>query len=387
MQKALPSLEKLQSTLPSLVAEAGARAVEFESARRLAPDFVAKLKHAGAYKILIPESSGGCGASLPQWFEILLRFAEADASTSWIVGHANICASIIYAAADPRLRDELLADADGCAAWSSVPHVKTVSEEADGIRISGSWSFVSGCTGATFVGGMVALSPGPDGEARMVAALAPIAQATIEETWDVMGLLGTGSHDVCFKDVLVPWHRTFPWPAGTARSAYPIAAVFPGSWFISIGAAATHLGLARRALDEARHTLRDKVDRYSGKAPIRNPATQRTLEAAEGLWFACRAGMREALTDIWDAALRGEAPTPDLKVQARVAAVTAAQRGAEIVRQAYDVAGTTAFRRTGVFQRLLRDASCLTHHVSSSLASYELTGRVRCGFDPISHRV
>ena len=31
-------------------------------------------------------------------------------------------------------------------------------------------------------------------------------------------------------------------------------AVFPGNvWFISICAAATHLGLARRALDEPRH--------------------------------------------------------------------------------------------------------------------------------------
>jgi alkylation response protein AidB-like acyl-CoA dehydrogenase len=338
-------------------------------------------------KIIVPESAGGLGASLPDWVEILLKLAEADASTSWVVGHANICAAIIYAAADPELRGAFFADPDAHAAWSSVPNIEVLEEVAGGLRISGSWSFVSGCTSATLVGGMVALPPGPDGQPRMITVLTPIEQAKVEETWEVMGLRGTGSHDIFFRDVVIPWSYTFPWPAGTARSDYPIAALYPGSWFISIGAAATHLGLARRALDEARRVLRGKVDRYSGKTPITNPATQRTLEAAEGLWFACRAGLREALNEIWDAALRGEAPSAELKVQARVATVTAVQRGAEIVRQAYDVAGTAAFRQSGVLQRLLRDASCLTHHVSSNMASYELTGRVRCGLDAISHRV
>ena len=74
-------------------------------------------------------------------------------------------------------------------------------------------------------------------------------------------------------------------------------------------------------------------------------------------------------------------------VNARVAAVTATQRGAEIVRAAYDVAGASAVRRTGVLQRLLRDASCLTHHVAVNQTSYELAGRVRSGIDPLSFRI
>ena len=105
-----------------------------------------------------------------------------------------------------------------------------------------------------------------------------------------MGLAGTGSHDVRFDDLLVPWHRTFPWPSGIAVSAYPAAVFVPGPWFIGIGAAATHLGLARRALDEARNELRGKVDRYTNDPLLEHSATLRNLEAAEGLWFACRAG-------------------------------------------------------------------------------------------------
>lgn len=386
LKSAKPTLHDLRAALPDLAAEAKDRATEFEAARKVTPDFVDKLKRVGGFKVLVPTDAGGLGASLPEWLEIAMTLAEADASTGWVNAHGNICAGIIYASADPRLRNEFFADPDALAAWSSVPRVEVV-EQTDGIRITGSWGFESGCTSATYVGGMVTLPPAADGMPRVVAALAPIGEARIEETWDTIGLAGTGSHDVHFNDVFVPWHRTFAWPAGRARSSFPAAAFVPGGWFIAMGASATHLGLARRTLDEARNELRGKTDRYARKPVIENPAVQRSLEAAEGLWFACRAGLREALGEVWTQAQRGEPVTVEATLAVKVAAVTATQRCAEVVRAAYDVAGSGAIRRAGTLQRLLRDASCLTHHVSSNLATYELTGRVRCGIDPLSFRI
>jgi len=216
-----------------------------------------------------------------------------------------------------------------------------------------------------------------------VVALVPVAQATIVDTWDPVGLGGTGSHDVRLDDVFVPRYRTFSWPASApaADAAYPARIFVPGIWFISNCAAATHLGLARRALDEARLEIRGKVERYSQQPLLQHPCTQRSLEAAEGLWWACRAGLREALRSVWDSALRGEPLSAEQRVNARVAAVTAVHRSAEVVRMAYDAAGASAVRRSGVLQRLLRDASCLTHHISVNLASYEQTGPVRSGVD------
>ena len=381
------SIETLRAALPELAGEARSRAGEFEQLRRIAPDFVDKLSRAGAFKILIPADAGGLAGSLTEFADIVIALAEADASTGWVCAHGNICGGLIYASAEPRLRDEFFADPGAYAAWSNLPRVR-VTEQQDGLRISGNWAFESGCTDATFVGGMVVLPPLADGQPpRLVVALAPAAEATIDETWDPVGLAGTGSHDVRFDDVLVPWHRTFPWPAGIAVSAYPVAVVVPGPWFIAIGAAGTHLGLARRALDEARNELRGKVDRYTNKPLLEHPSTQRSLEAAEGLWFACRAGLREALSSIWETALHGKPATAQQRIDARIAAVTAVQQGAQIVRAAYDASGASAVRRAGVMQRLLRDASCLTHHISSNVVSYELTGRVRCGIDDLNFRV
>ena len=387
MAASRPSLSELRAALPDLAAEARSRSVEFESLRRLAPDFIAKLKQAGVMRVLVPAEVGGYGASLTEMLEVLMTLAEADASTGWVCAHGNICAALIHASAEPRLCDEFFCDPAAYASWSNLPRVQVV-QRPDGLRISGSWGFESGCTGATFVGGMVVLPPVADGAApRMVTALAPISEARIEETWDPIGLAGTGSHDVHFDDVFVPWHRTFTWPFGVAVAPFPAAVVVGGGWFITIAAAATHLGLARRALDEARNELRGKVNRMTQRPLLENPATQRRLEAAEGLWLACRAGLREALTAVWDSGLRGESATTAQRLDVRVAGVTAVQRGTEIVREAYDASGASALRRSGALQRLLRDASCLTHHISSNLASYELTGRVRCNIDELSARI
>mgnify|MGYP001351029903 CR=1 FL=1 len=57
------SKEHLFQALPELAAEARTRAVEFEDNRQISVDFVAKLKQAGAYRILVAREQGGLGGS------------------------------------------------------------------------------------------------------------------------------------------------------------------------------------------------------------------------------------------------------------------------------------------------------------------------------------
>ena len=320
------SIGDLWSALPDLAAEARARSLEFEERRRLAPDFVDKLRRAGVFKVLIPADAGGLGGSLPQWLEIIMTLAEADASTGWVSAHGNICAGLIYASAEPRFRDEFFADPGAYAAWSNLPRVK-VKEQDRRDSHYGQLGFRVGmhCRHLRWGNGN-AVPARRRRAASNARGTGPRERGDNRGDVGSVGLAGTGSHDVHFDDVFVPWHRTFPWPSGIAVSAYPAAVFVPGTWFITIGAAATHLGLARRALDEARNELRGKTDRYTQRPLLEHPATQRSLEAAEGLWFACRAGMREALAAMWESGLRGEPATADMRINARVAAVTAVQK-------------------------------------------------------------
>ena len=97
--------------------------------------------------------------------------------------------------------------------------------------------------------------------------------------------------------------------------------------------------------------------------------------------------MEKALNDVWQNGLRGEALDQTLRIEMRLATVTAVHQCESIVRSVYDIAGASAIRRSGVLQQLYRDASCLTHHISTNRDSFEKVGRVRGGFDPLDFMV
>ncbi|MBN4046476.1 hypothetical protein JYU02_00590 [bacterium AH-315-P15] len=312
--------------------------------------------------------------------------AEADASTGWACAHGAITNVLLANIADQNFVAFFFADPNASAAWSNLPRVKAKEVEG-GLRITGRWGFETGCTAATYVGGMLPLPEKMGGEAsRLVVALAPVGEAAIDETWDPIGRAGTGSHDVVFNDVFVPWERIFDWPDSKPSFGYPTAIFVAGTWFISICAAATHLGLARRAIDEAHKELGGKLDRFSGEPVLAKPAILGPLEEAEGLLFACRAGMETALREVWECGLGGKPLDKELGLKIRLAAVTAVHQCAGIVRSVYDVAGASAIRRTGVLQRLYRDASCLIHHISVNRDSFQATGEARCGFDLVNSK-
>lgn len=380
-------LDMAHATFPTLVEEAQTRAREFEGARCIALDYVDRLKAAGLYRTLVARDQGGLGASPNDWLRIVAGLAYGDGSTGWTVAHGAICSALIANLGSDELLQEFFADPMASAAWSNQGKTET-REVPGGLRITGRWGFGTGCTAATHLGGMLRLAPGEGQQAaRFVVALARRDQARIDEVWDPVGLAGTGSHDIVFDDVFVPWSHVFTWPDCTPNSDRPTSVFVSGTWFITLGAAATHLGLARRALDEARQELRPKVDIYSRQPVLAKPAVLRPLEEAEGLLFAVQAGLEKALDEVWETACRGEPLGRDLRLRVRLAAVTAVHQCERIVRSTYDIAGAGAIRRSGALQRIYRDASCLTHHISANVDSFEITGRVRAGFDPLTFRM
>jgi alkylation response protein AidB-like acyl-CoA dehydrogenase len=230
----------------------------------------------------------------------------------------------------------------------------------------------------------------PDGEggtSRIVVALAPTDRVRIEKSWDPIGLAGTGSHKVVFDDIFVPDEQILDWPLGKPTAGYPTGIYVPGVWLIGTCAAATHIGVARHAIDEARQQLAGKTDRASGQPLMAKPNLLMTLEEAEGTVLAYRAGIETGLLRAWEAGLRGEPLDAELRVQLRIAAVTTTTECARVVRAVFDVSGAWAVHRSGVMQRLYRDAACLIHHISASRNGLETAGRVRASLDELTWRV
>ena len=80
-----------------------------------------------------------------------------------------------------------------------------------GWRLSGRWPFVTGGPAADeIVVGATVEGPRPR---PLCFCLVPAADVEILDTWDTVGLRGTGSHDIAVHDVFVPAER-----AGVVRS-------------------------------------------------------------------------------------------------------------------------------------------------------------------------
>ena len=151
------------------------------------------------------------------FIDVVSTLAEADRSTGWVAGHWALSGAFMQALASDTFLEEFLADPKSAMGTSNMPRVQL--EPADGgYRLSGRWAFASGCKAATFIGGDV---PVPDADApagfTSISMYAPADQGRIEETWDVVGLAGSGSHDIVLEDVFVPHERTFAWPDATPR--------------------------------------------------------------------------------------------------------------------------------------------------------------------------
>src|SRR5207253_2212904 len=91
---------------------------------------------------------------------------------------------------------------------SSYAPTGQIERDDGGYRVSGRWSFSSGCDHCqwVFLGGFVPVEAGqlPD----MRTFLLPRADYRIDDNWHVAGLKATGSKDIVVDGAFVPEHRT-----------------------------------------------------------------------------------------------------------------------------------------------------------------------------------
>jgi len=172
--------------------------------RQMSKEVVEALKECGFYKMLLPKKWGGTEHKPQAFFTEQMRIAEADMSTAWASGIIAVHAFQI-ALMSEKAQEEVYSSGPNTLASSSYNPVGAKAEMCEGgFMLSGRWGWSSGsehCTWA-LLGGVI---PG-DGYRTF---LVPRTQYIIEDTWNVMGLQGTGSNDVVIAEpIFVPEHRT-----------------------------------------------------------------------------------------------------------------------------------------------------------------------------------
>ncbi len=190
----------------------------------------------------------------------------------------------------------------------------------------------------------------------------------IEETWDQLGLRGSGSHDVVFEEVAIPldhavdlrapadWSRRDP--EGAAWNALLIAALYTG--------------VAEAARDWTVAFLRDRVPANLGAPLATVPRMQEAVGRIEALLLTNRRLVACAAADT-DA---GRPPEPQ---ESALLKTIAAENAIEAVQAAMQLAGNHGLSRANPLERHLRDVLCARVHTPQPDAAFTAAGRAALG--------
>lgn len=182
------------------------RAKQCEADRKVPDETVAEMKEAGLFDVLKPKQYGGFEMDPQVFYEICMTLAEGCMSTAWIYGVIGVHNWQI-ALFDPKAAEDVWKDDTSVLIASTYMPKGQVTPVEGGFKFSGRWGFSSGIDHCdwVFLGGLI-FNEGEPPEYRTF--LLPRSDFTVEDTWHVMGLKGTGSNDIVVNDVFVPEYRT-----------------------------------------------------------------------------------------------------------------------------------------------------------------------------------
>ena len=269
-------LARAQAMLPKLAA----RAAEAEKARQLPSETVAELKQAGFFRMLQPKRWGGFECDPGRFYDVQMTIASACPSTAWVLGVVTVHNWQLALFAEAAQEEVWSADRDTLISSSYAPTGKC--ERADGgYKISGRWSFSSGCDHCqwVFLGGLVP-SEKEGGPPEMLTFLVPRRDYKIEDTWFVSGLRASGSKDIVIDGAFVPEHRTHKVMDGYRRNSpgnelntAPLYRLPFGQVFVrSVSTSA--IGMAQGALDAFNGVAAKRIAASTGTKISDDPAAQ-----------------------------------------------------------------------------------------------------------------
>jgi alkylation response protein AidB-like acyl-CoA dehydrogenase len=352
-----------------------ARAPETEAARRVPDDLWAELEDAGCLRMLLPPTHGGLGLALPEAMRIYEALSRADASVAWTVG--NCSGAWCDLAGLPRETfDAVFSGGDVTVAGVFAPC--GVAHRVDGgYRVSGRWGFASGCRHCDWLFGNC-LEYTQAGEPRMRTVLFSPSEITIEDTWTVSGLCGTGSHHFTADEVFVPIARTSATLEDEPCVDVPLVHIPPPPLF-ALAITSVALGVAQGALDDILTMAGGKTPLFAGAPLAANPLFQHQLAGAHTDLRAARGLAYDEARAAWAAAVDHTPFTVEHRARIRATAVWATARSTAVVDFAYHAGGGSALYATNPLQRRMRDIHAITQHFLVKPDTLTTVGAVLAG--------
>lgn len=363
-------------------------AAKAEEDRRVAEENIQAIADAGLFRITVPRRYGGYEVPIRTKLEVSAALAEGCGSTAWVATLINVCNW--FASLYPqKAQDEVFgADPNARVAGVFAPSARTRRVDG-GLIVTGKWYYASGSLHATW--GLVGLPVVNEAGEQVDQGLAliPMEQLSIEDTWYVTGMKGTGSNAMVANDVFVPDYRILSVPR-TLQGDYPTerkheealyrAAFAPVAVLVLVG---PQLGMGRAALQYVIEKAPQRAIAYTSfqKQPDSVAFQLQVAEAAVKIDTAHLLAYRAA-DDIDEAAAQGV--YPDYTRRARIRAYS----GAAIrhITHAIDILlsahGAGSFAQSSPLQRIWRDSNTAARHaVILPIVSDEVYGKALLGVE------
>src|SRR5215510_4878321 len=362
---------------------------EAERERRLSPAVLAALHDAGLLRMCTPRSLGGLEADPLTRALVIEEISGHDTAAGWTLANpldwAYLCARLPDAGAE-----EIYSGGADVVIAAQFGRPMQATPAQGGYRITGRAPFVSNCHDANWIATTAAVMAGDPartadtGEPEVVMAYLPRDSCQVIDTWHVMGMRGTGSHDVAVTDVFVPTARTFPLvPEYTPGFHYqgPLYQ-FPLVGIVASNLPPLLLAVARRAIEEVSALAQGKVPVAASTVLRERASAQAKLAQAEAILRAGRVLLYATLSDTWAAIVAGETLSLRHKADVLLAMTHAVQSAVQTVELMYRMAGTSGVYTRNPLERYFRDVEVLRHHAFGAETRYETVGQVYMGLPP-----
>ena len=358
--------------------EIRADGAEGDTLMRLTDRSAKRLRDAGVVRLLQPKEFGGLEAHPREFAETAMAIGAMDGATGWVSGIVGVHPWEM-AFFDPKAQEEVWGENPDT--WIASPYAPMgVATPVDGGYIlNGRWSFSSGTDHCDWV--MIGAAVGDKDGNRLnppqsLHVLLPRSDYRIDhDSWNVVGLRGTGSKDLIVENAFLPEYRTLraervmggvAWQdAGRDETLYR----FPFSCIFPLGITSSLIGIAEGALNCYIESQRERVT-VSGTAIKQDPYVLSNLGDAAAEIAASRAALLETVDRFWDLTERGIEVTFEQRAIGRRTQVAAAWRAVRAVDEIFSRAGGGALQLSNPLQRFWRDAHAgLSHaiHVPGSI--------------------
>jgi len=350
---------------------------EFYNQRKVSDDVIKALQDMGLYRAFVPEQFGGSGMHGADFLRLIERISEVDGSTGWVASFAF--ATKYLSSLPPSSLATIYADSPDIVFAGAIYPPQPARKVDGGYMVSGRWTFGSGCTGASLLGVGVNIEGDSSGLPRM--AVMPADQVTIEETWDTIGMTGTGSHDLVVEDVFVA--EDWVLVRGADPTIDTTAYRYPTLAMSAQVLAVCGLGVARAALDHV-ISVADTSKSITGAPTFGDRVNvQIHLGESEAKLQSARTWFYDLTEKAWDTALAGRTLSRHDNMQLRLAASHLARTGAEVARACFEMTGTMGIFHSNPLSRHLTDAMDTAQHAFLTEGTFMNAGKVLVGHPPI----